>query len=226
MTTLRRNRLAAALLAFAAAGTIALSAYAAPPPASGEKAEAEHEEEGPKAINWIDFGNKKQPPYLASVINFAIVVGAYAFFGKKPVEAALKGRREDVSKQIEEAQSMKREAEARSKQYTTKLEALNDELTTTRATLVAAGVSEKARIVRDAEEKAARMQKDALFQLDQERKQVHADLQRETVALALTAAEELLRTKLTQADQERVAEEFLATLVPGKGTPTSAGGAS
>jgi F-type H+-transporting ATPase subunit b len=225
MTPLRRNRLAVALAFALAGGTIALTVHAAPPPPEG-KADAEHEEERPKDINWVDFGNKAQPPYLASLVNFAILVAAYAYFGKKPVETALKARRDDVSRQIEEAQNIKREAEARSKQYEAKLEALNDELTTTRATLVAAGVSEKARIVRDAEEKAARMQKDALFQLDQERKQVTADLQRETVGLALAKAEELLRTRLTQADQERLAEEFLATLVPSKGAAKSTGGAS
>jgi F-type H+-transporting ATPase subunit b len=227
MSTLRPTRFATALLAMLASGAIALTAYGAPPPAhvSARDVEVKHEEEGPKPINWFDFGNKEQPPYLAAFVNFAILVGAYAYYGKKPVAAALQGRREQVSKQIEEAQKIKHEAEARSKQYEAKLEALNDELATTRATLVAAGVSEKARIVRDAEEKAARMQKDALFQLDQERKQMHADLQRETVALALAAAESLLRNKLTQADQERVAEAFLATLVPSKNAP-SAGGAS
>jgi F-type H+-transporting ATPase subunit b len=227
MSTLRPTRFATALLAMLASGAIALTAYAAPPPAhvSSRDVEVKHEEEGPKPINWFDFGNKEQPPYLAAFVNFAILVGAYAYYGKRPVAAALQGRREQVSKQIEEAQKIKHEAEARSKQYEAKLEALNDELATTRATLVAAGVSEKARIVRDAEEKAARMQKDALFQLDQERKQMHADLQRETVAVALAAAESLLRNKLTQADQERVAEEFLATLVPSKNAP-SAGGAS
>jgi F-type H+-transporting ATPase subunit b len=228
MSTLRRKRLAA-LLASALVASLAFAATvaAAPTPAAREdNPAAEPEQEGPPgAINWTDLGDKKQPPYLAALLNFALVFGAYAYFGKKPVEAALRARRDGVSKQIEEAQNIKREAEARSKQYASKLEALTDELTTTRATLVASGVAEKARIVREAEEKAARMQKDALFLLDQERRQVHADLQRETVTAALAAAEQILRTKLTQADQERVAEEFLATLAaPAK--QARAGGAS
>jgi F-type H+-transporting ATPase subunit b len=206
--------------------------HSQPAPGAGPSAEpAEHEEEGPQPINWTDTGNKDQPLYLAAFLNFAILAGAYAYFGKKPIEAALKTRRETVSKQIEEAQKIKHEAEARSKQYAHKLDDLGTELATTRATLAAAGETEKARIVRDAEEKAARMQKDALFLLDQERKQAHADLQREAVHAALAQAEELLKTKLTVADQERVAEEFLATLVPtskarAAGTASTGGGAS
>jgi F-type H+-transporting ATPase subunit b len=219
----------AALLATLVVSSVAL-AQGAPQPDPGAEP-AEHDEEGPKPINWTDMGNKEQPLYLAAFLNFAILAGIYAYFGKKPIEAALLARRETVSKQIEEAQKIKHEAEARSKQYAHKLDDLGTELATTRAALAAAGESEKARIVREAEEKAARMQKDALFLLDQERKQVRADLQREAVHAALTHAEELLKGKLTAADQERVAEEFLLTLVPtskarATGTASTGGGAS
>jgi F-type H+-transporting ATPase subunit b len=186
------------------------------PTSPAEPAEAEHEEEGPKPVNWADFSNKDQPPYLAALINFAILAFIYVYFGRKPIAAALKARREEVSKQIEEAQKIKHEAEARSKQYSAKLDDLGTELATTKATLAAAGAGEKARIVREAEEKAERMQKDALFLLEQERKQVRLDIQREAVEAAVVAAGDLLRTKLTMADQERVAEEFLTTLVPAK----------
>jgi len=187
----------------------------APPPPSHEA--AEHEEEGPKPVNWTDFGNKEQPPYLAALLNFAVLAIIYVGFGRKPIAAALKARREEVSKQIEDAQKIKHEAEARSAQYASKLKDLDTELTTTKQTLAAAGAGEKARIVREAEEKAVRMEKDAQFLLEQERKQLQLDLQREAVQAGLLAAEQVLRTKLTMADQERVAEEFLATLIPDAG---------
>jgi F-type H+-transporting ATPase subunit b len=199
----------------------------APPHGEGAAAEHAEEHEGPPGpMNWFDFSNKEQPPYLAAVINFAILAFIYVYFGKKPIMNALRGRREGVSKQIEEAQKIKHEAEARSKQYAAKLEALGMELETTKAALATAGVGEKARIVREAEERAARMQKDAQLLIEQERAQMHADLQREAVAAALEAAETVLRTKLTQADQERVAEEFLATLNAKPVAAGSAGGAS
>jgi F0F1-type ATP synthase membrane subunit b/b' len=69
------------------------------------------------------------------------------------------------------------------------------------------------------------MEKEAVFLLEQEAKQMQADLQREAVAAALHRAEELLASKITTADQERMAEEFLATLVPQK-SGHAAGGAS
>jgi F-type H+-transporting ATPase subunit b len=185
----------------------------------------EAEEHGPKEINWVDFDNKEQPPYLAALINFAILITIYVTFGRKPIEAALIARRDEVKKQIDEAQKIKHEAEARQKQYASKLNDLGAELESTKAALAAAGAGEKARIVKEAEEKAARMEKDAHFLLEQEKKQMELDLRREAVEAAVTHAERLLREKVTAADQERMAEEFLATLVPDAKRATT-GGAS
>ncbi len=176
---------------------------------------AEEEEPGP--INWFDFSNKQQPPYVALLINFSLLAFGYYYFGKKPLAQALKNQRDSVAKQIEEAQRMKHEAEERAKQYQSKLRDLETELASTRLALQEAGKGERDRIVREAEEKAVRMQKDATFLLDQEMKQMRLDLQREAVEAALLSAEELLSKRVTQADQERLAEEFLSSLESGLG---------
>jgi F-type H+-transporting ATPase subunit b len=172
----------------------------------GEAAEA------PGSINWFDFSNKEQPPYAALLINFGLLAYGYYRFGKKPVADALQKNRDSIAKEIEDAQRMKREAEGRAKQYQSKLQHLETELAETKLALQEAGKAEHDRIVKEAEEKAARMQKDAAFMLEQESKQLRLDLQRETVLAALSAAEELLQKRVTGADQERLAEEFLASL--------------
>jgi F-type H+-transporting ATPase subunit b len=81
-----------------------------------------------------------------------------------------------------------------------------------REALVRAAEGERERIVAEAEAKAARMSKDAEFLALQELKQVRQDLWREAVEAAVQAAQELLKTNVTSADQERLAEEYLATL--------------
>jgi F-type H+-transporting ATPase subunit b len=192
-------------------------------PKSGSPAPAAEEEPG--AINWFDFSNKEQPPYAALFINFGLLAFGYYYFGKKPLGQALKNQRDTIAKQIEEAQRMKHEAEERAKQYQAKLRDLEVELASTRHSLEEAGKGERDRIVKEAEEKAVRMQKDASFLLDQETKQMRLDLQRETVEAALLAAEELLKKRVTPADQERLAEEFLASLLE-KSPAVSAGAVS
>jgi F0F1-type ATP synthase membrane subunit b/b' len=218
------------VLALALVSSFSVVAFAGAPhpdaPAEPTEAKAkEAEEEGPGAINWIDFSNKEQPPYAAVFLNFGLLAFLYYALGKKPVAEALAKHRSTVSKDIEEAQRMKHEAEARAKTYQAKLRDLETELGQTKLTIQEAGKGERDRIVKDAEETAVRMQKDATFLLEQEAKQVRLDLQREAALSALEAARELLKKRVTESDQERMAEEFLASLDQ-RGTLGQTGGAS
>ncbi len=181
-------------------------------PRSQPAEKASEEEHTLKPINLFDFGNKEQPPYAYALINFSALMALFYFAGKKPMTQALKNRRQNVAKDIEEAQRMKREAEERAKQYQARLAHLGDELDATKRALEEAGKGERERIVKEAEEKAGRMQKDAAFLLEQEAKQLRLDLVQETADMAVAAAEELLKKRVTEADQERFAEEFLRSL--------------
>ncbi len=191
---------------------------------TAEKAAEEAKEENapPADINWVDFG-RDTPPYLAMVINFGLLIAGYVYLGKKPIQQALKARRDGIAKEIEEATRMRKEAEKRAKVYQNKLAHLEEEMKTTRETLVRAGEAERERLVVEAEAKAERMRKDAEFLVEQELKQLRVDLQRDTVEAAIAAAEELLKKRVTQADQERLAEDYLADLAR---SPAQAGGPS
>jgi F0F1-type ATP synthase membrane subunit b/b' len=192
-----------------------LPPVAPPPPAKREVRHEQAEEaesEQPAPINWVEFGTAT-PPYIAMVINFGIVAAAYYLLGKKPVAAALQNRRDTIAKDIDEAHKMLGEAQARAQTYQAKLERLGEEVLTARTALVHAGQAERDRIVSEAEAKAERMRKDADFQVEQELKQIHQDLWRETVEAAVVAAEELLKKRVTPADQERMAEDYLAELM-------------
>jgi F-type H+-transporting ATPase subunit b len=181
--------------------------------AKSEKAEAEEDENAePAAMNWVDFSNKKQPPYAAYLLNFGILLWIFWRMGRTSLPAALKSRRDDIARQIDEAQRIEKEAKARARKYQKKLENLDDEVEATKKALVEAGQGEKARLVREAEERAARMERDAKQLLENEMKQMQQDLTRETIEQAITAAEDLLKKRVTHADQERLAEEFLAQL--------------
>jgi len=176
-----------------------------------------------KSMNWTDFSNKETPPFAALLLNLGLLVGLYYWMGKKPVQDGLKARRQAVAKEIEEAQRMLKEAEERAKVYQAKLGNVAAEQEAAQKALETAGKGERDRIVREAEEKAARMQRDAEFLVEQERKQMRLDLTREAIEVAVEAAEALLREKVTQADHERMADEFLAELAQ---APAQSGGAS
>jgi F-type H+-transporting ATPase subunit b len=177
--------------------------------ASGGHAGGEHP---PGDINWFDFDKPKQPPYIAYIINFAILMWIFVRFGKKPVIEALKSRRLTVKREIDEAQRIKKEAQSRAKKYQKDLDNLEEEREAAQKSLAEAGAADKERVVREAQEKAARMERDAKALLESEARQIQQDLTRETAELSVSAAEELLRSRITQADHERLAEDFLHQL--------------
>lgn len=176
---------------------------------AGEHGGGEHEL---KPVNWTDVSNKKQPPYIAMLVNFALLLFLYYRFGKKPVAEALEKRREGVAKQIEEASRIKKEAEERAKKYQSQLDRLDAEAEQTKAAIRTSGEADRERVLREAQEKAARMERDAATLLEAEQKAAKRALYEEAVEGAVVRAEELLRSKLTQADHERLAEDFLTQL--------------
>jgi F-type H+-transporting ATPase subunit b len=165
----------------------------------------------PPPMNWTRFG-EETPPYVAMLINFGILVAGYYYFGKKSISNALRNRRDTISKEIDEAQRMKHEAEERAKTYQAKLQRLEDEMRGARDALARSAEAERERILADAEDKAARLGKEAEFLIEQEIKQLRQDLWRDAVNTAVSAAGDLLKDKITPDDQQRLAEDHLADL--------------
>jgi F0F1-type ATP synthase membrane subunit b/b' len=163
-------------------------------------------------MNWFDFSNSKTPPFIAMLVNFGILVGGFYYFGKAPVAAALQQRRDSIAKEIEDAQRMKREAEARAKTYEARLAHLEEEARAAREALVRVGEAERDRILAEVDAKAERMRKGAGFLVEQEMKQLRQDLWRSAVETAVASAENLLRQSVSVADQERLAEDYLRDL--------------
>ncbi len=235
MRRLTAGAAVALLLSLLFASTTALAASLQPEPtieqgqestaAPVEKKGEEAEESGPPGpINWIDLGNRKQPPYGALVLDTVILFYLYYRFGKKAVVQGLKNRKDGIAKDIEGAARMLAEAEGRAERYQAKLEDVQTDAEQGRKALVAAGEGDRDKIVREAQEKAARMRRDADFMLEQEGKQLKIDLTREAVESAVAAAEGMIKKGLTPADHERLAQEFLDQLA--RERPGAAGGAS
>ncbi len=182
--------------------------------AANEHAQAVEEEGPPGPVKLWDTKILKndQPPLAAVVFNFALLLYIYYRFGKKPAADALKTRKLSIASAIESAQRILREAKERSKRYRQKLETVKDDAEQGKLALASTGKGEAEMIVRAANDKAARLQREAQFLVEQEKKQTELDLLRETVDKATKEAEALLRKHVSPADQERLAEEFIATL--------------
>ena len=148
-------------------------------------------------------------PFGAMLLNSAILYWLLVRFAKKPIAAALKTRKANILKGMEEAGQMKKDAEARLADYEQKLATVDQEIERVREDMRASGQSERKRILAEAKEKRTRMERDAQTLIGQELKAAREGLVAEMSRSALRSAEAALRTKITAADQARLAEDYL-----------------
>jgi F-type H+-transporting ATPase subunit b len=151
-------------------------------------------------------------PFGALALNAAILYWLLIKFGKKPIGDALKARKLGIMKGMEDAAKMKAEAEASLKKYQQKLDGIDQDIERIKREMKEAGEAESARIVSEAKERRERMERDARTLIEQELKAAREELMRETVRAAVKSAETSLMAKVGDADQQRLGDEFLASV--------------
>jgi F-type H+-transporting ATPase subunit b len=214
----------------AAALSIALLLFGATPAFAQEHgAEVEHEAEEAHQAEGEHHGGSfsmfdlpKNQEFLGAVFNFGLLLLLFTAFALPKIRASLSARRKEIEESLAEAQRMKAEAEAKRAEYQSRLDKLDSELDTIRKEMARAGREERDRIVADAEKKASRMRQDTRFVIDQQLKSLREELLREAVRSAVETAEKVLRETVTSADQQRLADEYLARLADVASAPKGA----
>jgi len=197
--------------------------------APGEHADGEHgagaEERAHRAepMNWTNFrapatrdahgvAHPAPTPFIANLVNFAILLLLLYMALRRVINPALASRRSAVEAEIGEAQRLRAEAETIHREYTDKLARLDDVIAEMRREFREGGEAERERIVREAREKAERMQADADVAIAQELRQMREDLLREAVEAAVSGAESAIAKAIAPADQTRLVDEYLSSL--------------
>jgi F-type H+-transporting ATPase subunit b len=162
------------------------------------------------------------PPFLANVTNALLLFGVLVVFGKKPIAEALKHRKQRIVAGMDEAARMKAEAQATLAEYEEKLKRLDSEVERIRAEMREAAEAERRRILAEAKERRERMERDAHLLVEQELKAARDSLVRETVSGALASAEEILTSRLTDADHDRLTAEYLDNIAKAGGVRAGA----
>lgn len=171
----------------------------------GESTEAEH----PTLL----FRTPGMPvPLLAYFINSAILFTILFKFGKQPVMDGLAKRREEIMRGMDEAAAMRREATEQLAVHEAKLQKVDAEITRIRTEMREAAEAERAHILAEAKKRRERMERDAKHMIALELKNAKEQLLEETVRAAMRRAEALLTTAASDADHERLCEEYLGSL--------------
>jgi len=149
---------------------------------------------------------------LFQAINLAILLWLIVRYAGKPIAGALVRRSESVSKEIDEATRLHAEAQALLDQYEEKIAGLEAATTDVVSSLRAQGEAEKERLIAEATSDAERIRRDAERAARNEFIRARERLEAEVIDLAIAAAEQAIREKLTPADHRRLTGEYLGRL--------------
>ncbi len=146
------------------------------------------------------------------LINFLIFLYLIKRFLVPLMKEHIHSRREEILSAVNEADEGKKRAEKTVQEYQSRLARLTEEISGIRDMLRREGETEKGRLVQEAKDLAARMKQDTDFLVEQEIKLARHELRREIARRAEEAAANAIQRRLTEADQNRLADEFVAEL--------------
>ena len=149
------------------------------------------------------------------VMNFAVLVVALIFVLRKPLSQALSSRIKTIKEQLDDLEAQKADAEKQLADYNDKLAQLEKEAEKIVEDYVRQGNEAKARILKEAEASAAKLQDQARRNIEHEFKQAKLELQKEIFENSLVKAEEIIKSKISDDDQDRIVDEYLKKVVAG-----------
>jgi F-type H+-transporting ATPase subunit b len=149
---------------------------------------------------------------LFAALNLLLLLGVLVYFVRKPLSEFLDGRRQRIQSELKAAAELRAEAEARYSKWQRRLMELEGELEGIRAGARERAAAERARILADAAASAERIRADARGAVDQELRRARAQLRQEAASLAVELAAQTLERQVSDADQDRLLEEFVRTI--------------
>jgi F-type H+-transporting ATPase subunit b len=153
---------------------------------------------------------------LVQILNFAIVFVVLRAWVYKPIVGLLERRREAIAKGLEDAR-VAAEARANAEQEAEKVLAEAQ----TKASQVMREATERAEeqgreVIAAAEAEAAMKRDEALAEVERERERILGELRGQVGALAIAAAQKLIRTSLDESRQHALIDEFFSGVKSGK----------
>jgi len=179
----------------------------------GDHGEAgEHHSPGFSDMFIFESGPTGEPAFAGRVLAFVIWAGILVYFGRKPMADFLAVRRRGIVDGLEEARRVEHAAQAKHEEYSARIENLDAEISKLREEFKRAGMEERDRMVAEAADRAHKLHAEANFLVGQQLKTLREQLTHEAIEAAVGAAEKILRERATGADQQRLADEYLARL--------------
>jgi F-type H+-transporting ATPase subunit b len=162
-------------------------------------------EGGKDSKEWIELGKK--------AFNVVILIGLLYWLLAAQIKEFFSGRRAEIKKNLEESVEKKAEAEKKYREYSEKIDKASVEIDGICEMIKAQGITEKQKIIEDAEKAAKKMKEDAHARIEQELKGASDQLKAQAVQLSVQMAEEILKRNITAQDHETMVKEYMDKVV-------------
>ncbi len=145
--------------------------------------------------------------------NFVVLAAILFLVLRKPVAEALRSRIAGIKEQLADLEAQKEEVEKKLAEYNEKLSQLEKEAEKIVSDYIQQGNEAKARIIKEAEAAAEKLQSQALRSIEYEFERAKQQLQEEILENSLVKAEEIIKGRITEKDQDRLVDEYLSKVV-------------
>jgi F-type H+-transporting ATPase subunit b len=161
----------------------------------------------------VDSG-KQMKDFMWRCVDFAALIGILFWAIKKAdMKKSLADRQDGIAKALREAEEARSAAEKKFAEYNQKLAAANQEIDALQAAIRREGALEKERIIAEAQVTADKIKEQAQVAANQAVLKARAELRAEAAYLSVQLAEQTLREKVRQDDQDRLVGEYLTKVV-------------
>ena len=147
------------------------------------------------------------------VMNFAVLLALLIFLLRKPAAQFLNGRIKGIQEQLEDLEEKKKAAEKKLADYNERLAKLTEESEQIIAQYKQQGEAAREKILQEAEAAAKKLEEQARRTIDHEFNQAKKQLETEVLEKAIAKAEDKLKSRITDADQGKLIDEYLNEVV-------------
>ncbi len=146
---------------------------------------------------------------VAGVLQWVILLALMRVYVYKPLIAAMQKRRDNIGKQIHDADSLREEAEKFAAERETLLKQAHEDAKTLITQARREGEEEARKIVETAQREASYRQKSALEEIAHERDEALKAIRSEVAGMVLMATGKLLERNLDPKDQSHYLDQIL-----------------
>jgi len=143
-------------------------------------------------------------------VNLIILFAVLVYYTRKPIQEFFSSRRDEVKGGLDSAASVLSDAETRLAEWQARADRLEAEVEEIKEAARQRANTESENILADAEASAERLRNDAKTAIDQEVARARSELRAEAGELATKLAADLLQSHVTDEDQTKLVDEFVA----------------